>query len=148
MLSADPNIHWHSGLASARLTAAWRPGGHIDSVRQTMRLPFHYYRVLIFCNVNSIMHCDCCGLVLPLAASGSYQYTYIRDVVSQELGNTRDLVIYTPPSYYENPFKPFLDLLIMHDGQNVCNASTSFGGVAWQVRLCRCVSSYQAPRFT
>ena len=147
MLPADPNMHCHSGLAWAA-TAAWRPGGHIDSVRQTMRLPFHYYRVPILCNVNSIMHCDCCGLVLPLAASGSYRFTYIRDVVSQELGNTRDLVIYTPPSYYENPFKPLLDLLIMHDGQNLCNASTSFAGVAWQVRLCRCVSSYQAPRFT
>ena len=94
------------------------------------------------------MHCDCCGLVLPLAASGSYRYTYIRDVVSQELGNTRDLVIYTPPSYYENQFKLFSDLLNMHDGQNVFNASTSFASVAWQVRLCRCVSSYQAPRFT
>ena len=80
---------------------------------------------------------------MPLAASGSY--TYIRDVVSQELGNTRDLVIYTPPSYYENPFKPFLDLLIMHDGQNLFNNSTSVVGVAWQVRLCRCVSSSQAP---
>jgi predicted alpha/beta superfamily hydrolase len=94
------------------------------------------------------MYYDCYGLVLPLAASGSYRYTYIRDVVSQELGNTRDLVIYTPPSYYENPFKSFLDLLIMHDGQNLFNASTSFAGVAWQVRLCPCVSSYQAPRFT
>ena len=77
------------------------------------------------------MYCDWYELVSPLAASGSY--TYIRDVVSQELGNTRDLVIYTPPSYYENPFKPFSDLLIMHDGQNLFNASTSFAGVAWQV---------------
>ena len=80
------------------------------------------------------MYWDCYDLVLPLAASGSY--TYIRDVVSQELGNTRDLVIYTPPSYYENPFKPFSDLLIIHDGQHLFNASTLFAGVAWQVRLC------------
>ena len=96
------------------------------------------------------MYCDCCGLVLPLAASasGSSRYTYIRDVVSQELGNTRDLVIYTPSSYYENQFKLFSDLLNMHDGQNLFNASTSFAGVAWQVHLSRCVSTFQAPRFT
>ena len=152
--SCSPQIRIYTGIrdrSGPRRTAAWRPGGHVDSVRQTMRLPFHYYRVPNrFHNINTITHCDCYGLVLPLAASGSYRYTYIRDdvVVSQELGNTRDLVMFTPPSYYENPFKTFLDLLIMHDGQNLCNASTSCGGVAWQVRLCRCVSSFQAPRFT
>jgi predicted alpha/beta superfamily hydrolase len=39
--------------------------------------------------------------------------------------------VYTPPSYEENTFKTISQILIMHDGQNLFNASTSFGGVAW-----------------
>jgi len=40
----------------------------------------------------------------------------------------RDLVVYTPPSYFENTLKPFTNVLIMHDGQNLFNESTSFDG--------------------
>lgn len=58
------------------------------------------------------------------------RYTYVRNIHSKELGNTRDLVVYTPPSYEENPFKVY-PLLVMHDGQNLFNTSTSFGGIAW-----------------
>jgi len=40
-------------------------------------------------------------------------------------------VIYTPPSYSENTLKTITNVLVMHDGQNLFNASTSFGGIAW-----------------
>mmetsp|Transcript_3227 Transcript_3227/g.8726 ORF Transcript_3227/g.8726 Transcript_3227/m.8726 type:complete len:391 (+) Transcript_3227:95-1267(+) len=43
----------------------------------------------------------------------------------------RKLVIYTPASYYENPYRVIQDVLIMHDGQNLFNDRTSFLGVAW-----------------
>uniref|UniRef100_A0A6B2LF31 Esterase n=1 Tax=Arcella intermedia TaxID=1963864 RepID=A0A6B2LF31_9EUKA len=46
--------------------------------------------------------------------------------------NYRDLVIYTPPSYYENTFKKDYPVLFMHDGQNLFNDSTSFGGRSWR----------------
>jgi len=60
---------------------------------------------------------------------GTYGYEY--NVYSPQLKNTRDLVIYTPPSYQENPFKTIQYVLVMHDGQNLFNASTAFGGQAW-----------------
>ena len=58
-------------------------------------------------------------------------YKVIGQVFSPQLNNTRDIVIYTPPSYYENTLKPMTNVLVMHDGQNIFNASTSFGGTPW-----------------
>eukprot|EP01012_Entosiphon_sulcatum_P031968 TRINITY_DN406_c0_g1_i1.p1 TRINITY_DN406_c0_g1~~TRINITY_DN406_c0_g1_i1.p1 ORF type:complete len:435 (-),score=67.90 TRINITY_DN406_c0_g1_i1:1243-2547(-) len=63
-------------------------------------------------------------------ARGRYDYP-IYDLYSPQLKNRRTLVVYTPPSYLENPLKTHRNVLIMHDGQNLFNASTSFGGVAW-----------------
>ncbi len=51
---------------------------------------------------------------------------------SPTLNNQRDLVIYLPPSYYENLSKSY-PVLYMHDGQNIFDSRTSFGGVEWQV---------------
>ncbi|KAH3743721.1 alpha/beta hydrolase [Pelomyxa schiedti] len=59
-------------------------------------------------------------------------YQYIRNVISPQLHNKRDLVIYTPPSFYENTLKTYKNVLVMHDGQNLFNASTSYLGIAWQ----------------
>ncbi|KAJ5072162.1 putative conserved membrane protein [Anaeramoeba ignava] len=59
------------------------------------------------------------------------EYKYIRNVYSPQLNNTRDLVIYTPPSYNENYLKIYDNILVAHDGQNLFNASTSFLGIAW-----------------
>jgi hypothetical protein len=43
----------------------------------------------------------------------------------------RPLVIYTPPSYYENTYKPQKNVLIMQDGQNLFDDKTSFAGLSW-----------------
>jgi predicted alpha/beta superfamily hydrolase len=51
---------------------------------------------------------------------------------SPQLGNTRTLRIYLPPSYSQNPLKRY-PVLFMHDGQNLFEAATAFGGVEWQV---------------
>ncbi|HEX2573136.1 MAG TPA: alpha/beta hydrolase-fold protein [Polyangia bacterium] len=51
---------------------------------------------------------------------------------SPQLGNSRTLILYLPPSYSENPLKRY-PVLYMHDGQNLFDAATSFGGVEWQV---------------
>jgi predicted alpha/beta superfamily hydrolase len=52
-------------------------------------------------------------------------------VYSPQLNNSRNIIVYTPPSYYENTLKVQNNVLVMHDGQNLFNASTSFGGTAW-----------------
>src|SRR5439155_250061 len=49
-----------------------------------------------------------------------------------QLGNSRSLLVYLPPSYYENYLKRY-PVLYMQDGQNIFDASTSFGGVEWGV---------------
>ena len=51
---------------------------------------------------------------------------------STALGNAREVFVYLPPSYDENPLKHY-PVLYMHDGNNLFFGSTSFGGVEWQV---------------
>ena len=45
--------------------------------------------------------------------------------------NFRDLVVWVPPSFDENMYAQF-PVLLMHDGQNLFNDSTSFGGRSWR----------------
>ena len=56
----------------------------------------------------------------------------INNFSSPQLGDTRTLRIYLPPSYSQNPLKRY-PVLYMHDGQNLFEAATAFGGVEWQV---------------
>ncbi|WP_372368417.1 alpha/beta hydrolase [Candidatus Uabimicrobium sp. HlEnr_7] len=51
---------------------------------------------------------------------------------SSILNNNRTLRVYLPPSYHENTEKKY-PVIYMHDGQNLFDASTAFGGVEWQV---------------
>src|SRR5258705_15596 len=54
----------------------------------------------------------------------------LRDVRSVELANTRDILVYLPPSYpTANQTYP---TLYMHDGQNLFDEATSFAG-EWRV---------------
>eukprot|EP00050_Salpingoeca_kvevrii_P018058 m.70377 g.70377 ORF g.70377 m.70377 type:complete len:483 (+) comp7876_c0_seq1:1570-3018(+) len=64
------------------------------------------------------------------STAGKY-VTIAKNVYSQSFDNYRDIVCYLPPSYDENPCKTY-PTLIMHDGNNLFNASTAFGHVAWQ----------------
>jgi predicted alpha/beta superfamily hydrolase len=54
----------------------------------------------------------------------------IENVYSSELKNTRDVIVYKPPSYAENTLKVHKNVLIMHDGQNLFDPRTSAFG-AW-----------------
>lgn len=50
------------------------------------------------------------------------------------LPNERDLVVYLPPGYEENPGRTY-PVLYMHDGQNLFDGRTSFiEGRTWQMR--------------
>jgi len=55
----------------------------------------------------------------------------IKNVYSKELNNTRDVIFYLPPSYYENSLKTYSNILVMHDGQNLFNRATAYMGNAW-----------------
>ena len=51
---------------------------------------------------------------------------------SRILGNRRDILVYLPPGYRRFSRKSY-PVLYLHDGQNVFDAATSFGGVEWGV---------------
>jgi len=46
------------------------------------------------------------------------------------LRNRRDVLVYLPPGYRRGPRRSY-PVLYLHDGQNVFDAATSFGGVEW-----------------
>ena len=51
---------------------------------------------------------------------------------SKILGNRRDVLVYLPPGYRRVSRQRY-PVLYLHDGQNVFDAATSFGGVEWGV---------------
>jgi hypothetical protein len=55
----------------------------------------------------------------------------IDNVFSPELNNTRSIIVYLPPSFYENTHKVISNVLVMHDGQNLFDPKTAFMGNAW-----------------
>ena len=72
--------------------------------------------------------------IYPWFYTSTGRYKVIPNIYSSQLKNFRDLIVYTPPSYYENTLKQYANVLVMHDGENLFNASTSFEGVAWDVQ--------------
>jgi len=55
-----------------------------------------------------------------------------RGFPSRVLGNRRDVVVYFPPGYRRFSSERY-PVLYLHDGQNVFDAATAFGGVEWGV---------------
>ena len=54
------------------------------------------------------------------------------DFKSRLLGNRRDVLVYLPPGYRRSRTRRY-PVFYLHDGQNVFDAATSFGGVEWGV---------------
>jgi predicted alpha/beta superfamily hydrolase len=57
---------------------------------------------------------------------------YLRAVASNFLSRKRDIIVWLPPDYDENP-KGRYPVLYMHDGQNLMDAATSYTGAEWRV---------------
>jgi predicted alpha/beta superfamily hydrolase len=55
-----------------------------------------------------------------------------RNFSSINLNNTRDIIVWLPPSYNDSMGKRY-PVLYMHDGQNIMNPKTSFNGTDWRV---------------
>src|SRR5262245_7352079 len=49
---------------------------------------------------------------------------------SKTLANARDIVVYLPPGYDEN-WRQRYPVVYMHDGQNLFDDASAFGGVSW-----------------
>jgi predicted alpha/beta superfamily hydrolase len=70
--------------------------------------------------------------IYPYFHASAGRLTPVANFASPQLGNTRTLMIYLPPSYAENGLKRY-PVLYMHDGQNLFDAATSAFGTEWRV---------------
>jgi len=70
--------------------------------------------------------------VYPFFGASHGSLVQVPSFASPQLGNSRTLVLYLPPSYRENPVKRY-PVLYMHDGQNLFDAATSAFGTEWRV---------------
>ncbi|MFC1743247.1 alpha/beta hydrolase-fold protein [Candidatus Riflebacteria bacterium] len=59
-------------------------------------------------------------------------FEFLKKFHSSSMGNTRDILVYLPPSYKEMAKKRY-PVLYMHDGNNIFDTVTSFAGVEWEV---------------
>lgn len=57
---------------------------------------------------------------------------YHRQMRGEGLAHARDIIIWLPPSYQRSPRKHY-PVLYMHDGQNLFDPSTAFGGHDWRL---------------
>ena len=80
-------------------------------------------------------------VITPGATADLYpRFTVTKGEVSKRfefhsniLGNTRPVWVYLPPTYLENPRARF-PVLYMHDGQNLFDPATAYGGNPWWVQ--------------
>jgi len=70
--------------------------------------------------------------VYPYFGTQSGSLVTVQSLWSPQLGNSRKLRVYLPPSYQENGLKRY-PVLYMHDGQNLFDAATSAFGTEWRV---------------
>ena len=63
--------------------------------------------------------------------AGRYERRY-PSFSSAILGNSRGVWVYYPPSYSENPLRRY-PVVYMHDGQNLFDPRSAFGGNTWKV---------------
>jgi len=81
---------------------------------------------------NYVIGADATLDIYPFFFADAGRVEIVTGISSTHLSNTRDVAVYLPPSYDENPLKHY-PVLIMHDGQNLFDAATSSFGVEWQV---------------
>jgi predicted alpha/beta superfamily hydrolase len=70
--------------------------------------------------------------IYPFFGAPFGKLTIIPGFASPQLNNSRNLRIYLPASYEENPAKRY-PVLYMHDGQNLFDAKTAAFGVEWSI---------------
>lgn len=51
---------------------------------------------------------------------------------SKYLNHERDIIVYLPPGYHDSPERRY-PVCYMHDGQNLFDPATAFGGTDWQL---------------
>jgi predicted alpha/beta superfamily hydrolase len=60
------------------------------------------------------------------------QFHKLREFRSTALGNERDVLVHLPPGYEEDTDRRY-PVLYMHDGQNLFDGATAFGGQEWHL---------------
>ncbi|CAM2009166.1 alpha/beta hydrolase [Acanthopleuribacter pedis] len=70
--------------------------------------------------------------IYPFFFSNQGRLVNVTSFYSSTLGNVRGVRVYLPPSYDENLLKSY-PVVYCHDGQNLFEAATAFGGREWRL---------------
>lgn len=70
--------------------------------------------------------------VYPAFRAANGRLVKVTGFYSPQLGNSRTLIVYLPPSYTESTLRRY-PVIYAHDGQNLFDAATAFGGVEWRI---------------
>lgn len=62
----------------------------------------------------------------------SGEFRFHADVASRFLEQKRNVIVYLPPGYDDDPTRRY-PVFYMHDGQNIFDATTAFGGQEWRL---------------
>lgn len=92
----------------------------------------HCHATLLFA-AGALLSAAAAAAAPPAAAAGG-GVEITAALASPELGNSRRLRVYLPPSYASAPHKRY-PVLYMHDGQNLFDAGTAAYGMAWDIGL-------------
>jgi len=66
------------------------------------------------------------------AGEDSVEFRRHANFQSRLLEHARDIIVYLPPGYEDDPARRY-PVVYLHDGQNLFDPSTAFGGVEWGV---------------
>jgi predicted alpha/beta superfamily hydrolase len=72
------------------------------------------------------------GLSNNFTGEDSVEFHHHPNFPSRFLEHARDVIVQLPPGYQEEPARRY-PVLYMHDGQNLFDPATAFGGVEWGV---------------
>ncbi len=127
-----PGLNWQQGI-----TAEWRTGNVWVLTTPSSWGGFEF-KPLINDQVWSVganyrvAHGNDVVDVYPFFHARQGRLVVVPSFPSTILGNSRALRVYLPPSYDENPAKHY-PVVYCHDGQNLFEAATAFGGREWRL---------------
>lgn len=134
----DCDLNWDKGVAMSPEAFAdgykWKytlncSGKNISSLEVKVLINDNQW--MLGSNHHVTFKSDEADIIYPWFSTYVGTQVIIKGVYSSELNNKRDIIVYLPPSYYENTLKVHKNVMIMHDGQNLFNPATTAFGTAW-----------------
>ena len=99
-----------------------------------------HYQVMIHGVAGTVLSAEIV-VTVPATTAGRIE---TRPSFASKFVAARQVDVWLPPGYDENPAERY-PVIYMHDGQNIFDPATSYGGVSWEVdrALCRLIQAGQ-----